>query len=302
MKTNFRIGLTGSTGFLGSRISQFFKNNNYSFYSYGRTKNPLASKNISLDFSNKFSKEFCESLQEIDVLIHMASKTVTRYAENTNFSEFYEINTIGTERLIRKCYENNLSQFIFISTTNFLKPINGIVNENSSYGDCRQSPYYLSSKIAAEIVVKSFQNKNMNIKIIRPSSIYGHGMNQGVVKKFLNKIIANEKLTISGFGNWGSDLIYVDDVAQAIISLIFKNFDGPINIGTGKLTTVKEIAYDLCNLLNSPYSLIEFDKKIKELDSLPKIEMKMARELINFEPISFKKGINLMVKDYMNKL
>ena len=31
MTTNFKIGLTGSTGFLGSKLSRLLKNNNYTF-------------------------------------------------------------------------------------------------------------------------------------------------------------------------------------------------------------------------------------------------------------------------------
>ena len=38
-------------------------------------KKILASKNISLDLSKELSKEFCESLQDIDVFIHMAEKS-----------------------------------------------------------------------------------------------------------------------------------------------------------------------------------------------------------------------------------
>ena len=64
-------------------------------------------------------------------------------------------------------------------------------------------------------------------------------MKGGVIKSFINKLSAQEKITISGNGDWGSDLIYIDDVAHALFLLIFKNFTGPINIATGKLQPLK---------------------------------------------------------------
>ena len=121
MTTNFKIGLTGSTGFLGSKLSRLLKNNNYTFYSYGRKKNPLSSKNISLDLSKELSKEFCESLQDIDVFIHMAGK-IQKSKEDINSSKFFEINTIGTEKLIKECCKKNVKEFIYVSSSNVLKP------------------------------------------------------------------------------------------------------------------------------------------------------------------------------------
>ena len=77
----------------------------------------------------------------------MAGK-IQKSKEDINSSKFFEINTIGTEKLIKECYKKNVKEFIYVSSSNVLKTIKGIVNQNSSYGDCKQSPYYLSSKIS----------------------------------------------------------------------------------------------------------------------------------------------------------
>ena len=301
MKSKLKIGLTGSTGFVGMRLSKKFLMNNLKFYSYGRKNNPYAEKNIEFNLSKELNKECKESLKDIDVFIHMASKTPSKNGEEVNLKDFLSINVLGTEEIIKNCLKANVKEFIYISSANLLKPIQGIVSENSAYGDCVQSPYYLSSKISAEIIVKSFQCESMNIKIIRPSSIYGYGMQDGLIKIFLNKIFSNEKIKIYGKGKWGSDLVYVEDVVNSIYSLIFKDFSGPINIGSGKITSTKEIAFILCKAFNCSNSLISFDENIKELNSLPIINIKMAEELIKFKPIKFENGIELMIKDFLNK-
>src|SRR5262249_26792269 len=56
--------------------------------------------------------------------------------------------------------------------------------------------------------------------------------------------------------NSTKDYIYIDDLASAFLTVLEKQFEGPINIGTGIGVTVKEIAQTLGNILHRP-ELIE---------------------------------------------
>ena len=69
-----------------------------------------------------------------------------------------------------------------------------------------------------------------------------------------------KEILIDGDGSWSSDLVYVDDVTDIIFKLINNFKVNEINIGTGKLTSILNLAY-YCDELNCSDKLINFKKQ-----------------------------------------
>ena len=89
-------------------------------------------------------------------------------------SVVYEINTGGTENVIKACLKNNVNNLVYTSSLDAVftgKPLVNI-DESQPYPEKPQTSY-CSSKIESEKLVNAACSKNLKTCILRPSDIYG---------------------------------------------------------------------------------------------------------------------------------
>ena len=85
-----------------------------------------------------------------------------------------------------------------------------------------------------------------NISIVRPANVYGaydnfNPANAMVVPSLIRKAQENDILEVWGDGSTIRDFIHADDVALGMIYAVEKQITEPINLGSGKGYTIKEI-------------------------------------------------------------
>ena len=169
-----------------------------------------------------------------------------------------------------------------------------------------KSPYAVS-KIAAEKYTQLFNDLyGLKTIILRYFNIYGPRAreDQGVISKFINRLLKNESPIIYGDGKQTRDFINVKDIASAnILALSAENAVGEIiNIGTGIKLSINE----LVNLLQKM-----MDKKhIPPFYAAPRpgdakhayFDISKAQKYLNFTPeITIQKGITELYEWYKNK-
>jgi nucleoside-diphosphate-sugar epimerase len=109
----------------------------------------------------------------------------------------------------------------------------------------------------------------------------------GVLAIFTERALQNEPLSIFGSGNQSRDFVYVGDVVRANIQAALSNqANGQIfNIGSGKDTTVIELAQKIISLTNSQ-SLIEYlPARVADFKDV-NIDIKQAKDLIGWQPLT----------------
>ena len=92
----------------------------------------------------------------------------------------------------------------------------------------------------------AIQYGSNNISIVRPANIFGkydnfNKVNSMVVPSLIRKAQENDVLEVWGDGTPIRDFIFADDVAQAMIQCVEKKVTEPINLGSGKGFTIKEV-------------------------------------------------------------
>ncbi len=88
---------------------------------------------------------------------------------------------------------------------------------------------------------------------------YGPGEHPSrLCSSILQKLKGGEKVLLKTPAS-AKDYIYIEDLAQAILTIIEKRFLGPINLGTGVATSVREIAGRLGTFLAKPELIEEAD-------------------------------------------
>lgn len=85
-----------------------------------------------------------------------------------------------------------------------------------------------------------------NISIVRPANVYGsydnfNPSNAMVVPSLIRKAQENDILEVWGDGSQVRDFIHADDVALGMIYAVEKQITKPINLGSGKGYTIKEV-------------------------------------------------------------
>ena len=85
-----------------------------------------------------------------------------------------------------------------------------------------------------------------NISIVRPANVYGaydnfNPANAMVVPSLIRKAQENDVLEVWGDGSQIRDFIHADDVALGMIYAVEKQIIEPINLGSGKGYSIKEV-------------------------------------------------------------
>ena len=127
------ILITGSTGYIGSHICQFFDKNKIDYIgidnqSYSYKKNVFnKKKQLKIDISDE--KKILKILKKynINLIIHAAASSYVLDAEN-NKHKYFINNIKKTKKFINLCKLKKIDNFIFFSSSNVYKEKN-IFNE-----------------------------------------------------------------------------------------------------------------------------------------------------------------------------
>ena len=207
--------------------------------SVGRTKPPIECKNkhIQLDDLNQINILDDLEFDKVIFLIGSSNHHEINLKNNMGIDlNVYPLNTALSyfeKRKIKKfmCF----TTILLYDQTKFQLPvgedqeINPFINK------------YVFSKYLSEQTVKYF-SKTVPSIIVRLSNIYGATRlrRPDLIPTIMQDLFEKEKISI-----WSNqpkrDFIFTEDAADAVLKLIETKFEGIINLGTGKMSSLKEI-------------------------------------------------------------
>ena len=252
------ILLTGSSGFVGTNLSNYLNND---------------AKIYNVNKSELHTRQFAKR-ENIDAIIHLAG--IAHDLENNfNISNYFEINTEYTKNIYDYFLESNASTFIFISSVKAVKDTyKNILTEevlatpNTTYG---KSKFY-----AEQYILNSIIPLHKRVFILRPCMIHGNG-NKGNLNLLYKFILKGFPWPLGSFENKRS-FCSVDNLCFIINEIIRNNNiqPGVYNIADDEPLSTNElirlIAYSqgrTPKILYIPKSLITAFFKICDLLRLP---------------------------------
>jgi UDP-glucose 4-epimerase len=168
----------------------------------------------------------------------------------------FDVNVRGTFNVMEACVAKGVKRLVYSSSA-------------SVYGDAVEEPmtedhpfnnknFYGATKIAGEAMMRSFHHRyGLNFVGLRYMNVYGprqdyHGAYIAVIMKMLDAIDKGESPTIMGDGSEAFDFVAVEDCAASnLCAMKAEATDRFYNVGTGKRTSLKEVAEKLINLTGS---------------------------------------------------
>ena len=169
-----KVLLTGSTGFIGSKLYRELTQNNYSVVCPVRNNYFIDNSDYILvdDFTGDL--DFTHLLPEIDVVIHLAAKAHINQNSLTSIdrNNMKICNVEATLSLAKQAAACGVNRFIFLSSIG----VNGNQSITPFLYDDPECPidFYSNTKLTAEIGLKKIvKDSNMDFVIIRPPLVYG---------------------------------------------------------------------------------------------------------------------------------
>jgi len=237
----------------------------------------------SEQFNRKFKliegKFYDLSLEEIDemdldVVVHLAAYiSIPESMEKQE--DYFKNNEYGTFRLMQTLVRTKKWPLLIYASSPevYGNPLYTPMDINHPM--LPRSIYAVTKLAAEKHSYAMYQWYGYPVVIMRNFNTFGENQdvsgNAGVVSSFLVKALKKEPLVIHNRGEQTRDFQYIKDAARAYVMVIEKGKElaGEIfNIGTGKQTSIRNLAEMILNITGSTSEIIYRDGRLADLISL----------------------------------
>jgi len=191
------------------------------------------------------------ALEGADGVFHLAALWLLQCHEFPRSA--FETNIRGTFNVMEACVKRGVKRLVYSSSA-------------SVYGDAVREPmdedhpfnnknFYGATKICGEAMLRAYHHRyKLDYVGLRYMNVYGprqdyHGAYIAVIMKMLDAIDRGEGPTILGDGSEAFDFVAVEDCGRAnVCAMKASTTDRFYNVGTGKRTSLKELAVMMVEL------------------------------------------------------
>ena len=276
MNKNSIIFIAGHNGLVGSAVYRLFKSKGY--------KNLVTISKKKLDLKDSKKVENFFKKKRIEYLIIAAAKAGGIIANRTYPVDFFNENILIQNSLLNCALKFKIKKTIFLGTS-CIYPYNSKTPIKEEYllaGKPHETnKAYAIAKIAGiELSRALFNQYNLDIIALMPTNIYGLNdkfdkLNSHVIPGMLLKFLYAKKYNLSKIELWGDgsperEFLNSDDLAAAIFRILnipknklnhlFKAQFPLLNVGSGDVWTIKDLAYLIKRKINYSGSIV-FNRK-----------------------------------------
>ena len=204
----------------------------------------------------------------MNIVFIVAVKAAGIIGIKKNFEDNISENFLIRSNLLKSCIKNNVKKVLWVSSSTIYQATRSKISENKL--DLNKDPYdiYLGTgwlyRYLEKLCFFYNQKKNIDIKIIRTTSIYGPYDNfnekkSHVIPALIKKVLNSKNiLEVWGDKKIIRDFVYVDDLVDAILKLTKKNkINEPLNFSSAKATSIASLA----NKILKTSKILQFKKK-----------------------------------------
>jgi len=291
--------VTGSTGFVGSRLCEVITQGGWSVSRAVRHIYGMRDEVVVGDMGDE--TDWSAALKNIKVVIHLAARVhIMNDSAGDPLAEFRKVNTEGTLNLARQAAITGIKRFIFISSIKVngeMTSADQLFQSNNNY--VPTDPYGLSKYEAEQGLLAIAQETGMEVVIIRPPLVYGPGVKANFLSmmRWINKgvplplgAIHNQRSFVA-LDNLVGFIIHCIDHPKAV-NEVFLISDGEDVSTTTLLRKVAKAFGKKAWLLPVPVWLMTMAAKVigktdvvNRLFGSLQVDSSKARDLLGWKPV-----------------
>ena len=285
-----RILVTGGTGFLGQNIQESlgqFMNQDYSLSVMGSSVYDLRCQHA------------CRKMVQYhnpDIIVHAAGSVGGIGANQENPGKFMYENLIMGTNLIERSRIEKIPKFILLGTVCAYPKHTPVPFKEEGlwdgYPEETNAPYGIAKKTLMRLLQAYGEQYGMRGANLIPVNMYGphdhfnltsSHVIPALILKFYNAMKNGDDVKLWGTGSASREFLYAPDCVEAIARAIETDISlDPINIGTGKEITIKDLATEIAEQMG-------YEGEIKwqsdKPDGQPRrcLDTSKAKSLLGFE-------------------
>ena len=310
-----KIVVTGSCGFIGYNLINFFDENTHivgidsmndaydNKFKTHRLHNLKKLNNFEFHEINLSETEVIKNNLQIfegsEKIYHLGARAGVRqsFLEPENY---LMDNTLASTNVSLTVKELGIPELIIASTSSIYGDTgNNLATENTD--ELRNPPsVYAATKSFGEILSNNILEETETIiKIARFFTVYGpYGRPDMSILRFIHWIASEEEVIIYGDGNQKRSFTFVEDTVNGLLKLSEFEKSGTFNFGSNKTYSLNEVINLIEKNLNKEAKIINKERAYKDVDIvLP--NLKNSKELLGWEPnTNIEDGIKKTVEWY----
>ncbi len=189
----------------------------------------------------------------LDAVIHLAAMAAPRECD-ANPSKAFDVNVNGTLQVLKMALESGAKKFVFSSSAHVYGVGPRYLPTDETHPLSLGNTYTTTKILGEQLCQLYHENHGLSYTTLRLFNAYGPGQGAGY---FIPDMLAKAKtgtLHLMGDPHTTKDFVFVDDVARAFVCAAETPFVGELNIGSGKETTLGDVASAIAEWYDAKFS------------------------------------------------
>lgn len=253
-----KVLITGSSGFIGYHLTKKMLNRNFEIFGIDnlndyydvklkidRTKSLENNDNFhfkNVDICNK--KDLKEIFNNFNPerVINLAAQPGIRYSL-VNPAAYIDSNVVGFANVIELCVKYKTEGLVYASSSS-VYGLNEVTPFSVDHRAFKPASLYGATKRANELIAHSYHNSyELNSTGLRYFTVYGPWYRPDMaIFIFIKNILEKKPINVFNDGQMFRDFTYIDDVTDATISALEKNYSLEVfNIGNNRTELLLDV-------------------------------------------------------------
>jgi UDP-glucose 4-epimerase len=294
-----RVLVTGGSGFIGSHVVDRLLAHGHEPRIYDLVNSPYHDpddvEQVTGDLVDLAAMR--SAVRGCDAIIHLAAVSdVNKVLADPCLAE--SVNSGGTRTVLEAGRLEEVPRIVYASTVWVYGNTNGHGPVDEDEPLTLPGHLYTATKLAGEMYCSSYAGLyGMDTTIARFGIPYGPRARPAtVLAAFVARALANEPITISGDGSQSRRFVYVEDLAEGVVSTLAPEAVGRVyNLVGAENTTVREIAETVTRVV-SPVPIVHTEQRAGDIQGAEVSGERVKRELGWEATTPFQEGVTRYVE------
>lgn len=291
-----KVGLTGSSGMLGRHLRVALQAAGAEVAAVSRSG---ADDSAAWDLSEWLSMEMLDELfAGVQAVVHAGA--FVQPSGEVDESRMFDANVRACLNLGHWAMSRNIPLLHISGAIVYADPCAPMQKESAPLGWSGLGGFYGFSKLLAEDVLMRLRQQGLKLCVLRPTSIYGHGIGADkMVPRFLATAARNEAIELNQPVENRVDIVHAADVSGATVAALKKECWETLNISSGKPVSIIELAESCIAVAGKGRIEIKGEAPTNYKASVTySLDISRAGERIDWKPhIVVRKGLAMLMHE-----